>query len=124
AIDRGASGLRLPHGRWPAALQQEHRAADTSAEWLAGEEALGRPSAPYPGMPPVAASPPTSAGRPIGRDGWAVLALVMGCSSRELLGWHLSRSGKSRTAEVSLEQLLIARFGTLGRVPHHFPPRS
>jgi putative transposase len=59
-----------------------------------------------------------------GRDGWAVLALVMDCSSRELLGWQLSRSGKSKTAEAALEQALIARFGTLGRVPHPFLLRS
>lgn len=51
-----------------------------------------------------------------GRDGWAVLALVIDCHTRELLGWHLSRSGKARTAESALEQALIARYGTLGRV--------
>jgi putative transposase len=45
-----------------------------------------------------------------GRDGWAVLALVVDCHSRELLGWHLSRSGRSKTAESALEQALIARF--------------
>ena len=49
-----------------------------------------------------------------GRDGWVSLALVMDCHSRELLGWHLSRSGKSKTAESALEQALIHRFGTLG----------
>src|SRR5262249_18767111 len=59
-----------------------------------------------------------------GRDGWAVLALVMDCHSRELLGWHLSRSGKSKTAEAALEQALIARCGTLGRVPQAFLLRS
>ena len=59
-----------------------------------------------------------------GRDGWAVLALVIDCHSRELLGWHLSRSGKSKTAESALEQALISRFGTLGRVPNSFLLRS
>ncbi len=59
-----------------------------------------------------------------GRDGWTVLALVIDCCSRELLGWHLSRSGRSRTAEAALEQALIARFGTLGRVPAPFLLRS
>jgi putative transposase len=59
-----------------------------------------------------------------GRDGWAVLALVIDCHSRELLGWHLSRSGKSKTAESALEQALISRFGTLGRVPTPFLLRS
>lgn len=59
-----------------------------------------------------------------GRDGWATLALVIDCFSRELLGWHISRSGKSRTAEAALEQALIARFGTLGRVKEAFLLRS
>lgn len=43
-----------------------------------------------------------------GRDGWAVLALVADCCSRELLGWHLSRSGKAKAAESALEHALIA----------------
>ena len=55
-----------------------------------------------------------------GTDGWATLALVV-CFSRELLGWHVSRSGKSRTAESALEQALIARFGGLGRVEGALP---
>lgn len=28
-----------------------------------------------------------------GKDRWATLALVMDCHTRELLGWHLSKSG-------------------------------
>lgn len=59
-----------------------------------------------------------------GRDGWATLALVIDCHTRELLGWHLSRSGKATTAGAALEQALIARFGTLGRVPAPFLLRS
>ena len=59
-----------------------------------------------------------------GRDGWATLALVIDRCTRELLGWHLSRSGRSKTAEAALEQALIARFGTLGRVPTSFLLRS
>jgi putative transposase len=47
-----------------------------------------------------------------------------GLHSRELLGWHLSSSGRSKTAESALEQALIARFGTLGRVPKSFLLRS
>lgn len=48
----------------------------------------------------------------------------MDCHRRELLGWHLSRSGKSKTAESALEQALIHRFGTLGHVPESFLLRS
>jgi putative transposase len=59
-----------------------------------------------------------------GRDGWLSLALVIDCHTRELLGWHLSRSGKASTAQAALEQALIARFGTLGGVPSPFLLRS
>ncbi len=59
-----------------------------------------------------------------GRDGWATLALVIDCHTRELLGWHLSRSGKATTASSALEHALIARFGTLGKVPTPFLLRS
>ena len=51
-----------------------------------------------------------------GRDGWCALALVIDCYSRELLGWHLSRSSRSKTPEAALEQALIARYGCLGKV--------
>lgn len=59
-----------------------------------------------------------------GRDCWATLALIIDCHTRELLGWQLSRSGKAKTAEAALEQALIARYGTLGRVPTPFLLRS
>ena len=59
-----------------------------------------------------------------GRDGWVVLVLVIDCHTRELLGWHLSRSGKSKTAESALEQALITRYGSLGRVNAPFLLRS
>lgn len=49
-----------------------------------------------------------------GRDGWLTLALVIDCYTRQLLGWHLSRTGKASTAAAALEQALITRFGTLG----------
>lgn len=49
---------------------------------------------------------------------------MIDCFSRELLGWHVSRSGKSRAAECALEQALIARFGTMGRVREPFQLRS
>lgn len=59
-----------------------------------------------------------------GRDGWTTLALVIDCHTRELPGWHLSRSGKATTAASALEHALITRFGTLGRVPQSFLLRS
>jgi putative transposase len=59
-----------------------------------------------------------------GRDRWATLALVIDCQTRELLGWHLSRSGKACTAGSALEHALIARFGTLDHVPEPFLLRS
>lgn len=59
-----------------------------------------------------------------GRDGWLTLALVIDCHTRQLLGWHLARSGKASTAVAALEQALITRYGTLGRVPAPFLLRS
>jgi putative transposase len=59
-----------------------------------------------------------------GRDGWQTLALVIDCHTRELLGWQLSRSGRATTAMSALEQALIGRFGTLGRVTTPFLLRS
>ncbi|MBL3587371.1 transposase family protein [Rhodovulum sulfidophilum] len=59
-----------------------------------------------------------------GKDGWASLALVIDCHTRELLGWHLSKSGKATTASAALEHALIVRFGTLGRVEEEFLLRS
>jgi putative transposase len=44
-----------------------------------------------------------------GRDNWATLALVIDYHKWELPGWHLRRSGRSKTAESALEQALIAR---------------
>ena len=53
-----------------------------------------------------------------------MLARVMECHTRELLGWHLSRSGKATTAVSALEHALIARFGTPGKVDEPFLLRS
>lgn len=80
-------------------------------------------------MPSVAAAPDERWATDLcriwaGRDGWTSLALVIDCHTRELLGWHLSRSGKAKTAEAALEQALIARYGTLGRVASPFLLRS
>lgn len=49
---------------------------------------------------------------------------MIDCHTRELLGWHLSRSGRASMASSALEHALIARFGTLGRVPKPFLLRS
>lgn len=59
-----------------------------------------------------------------GRDAWATFALVIDCHTRELLGWHPSRSGKASTALSALEHALIVRFGMLGRVLQPFLLRS
>lgn len=59
-----------------------------------------------------------------GKDGWLSLALVINCSTRQLLGWPLSRTGKASTASAALEQALITRYGTLGRVRQPFLLRS
>ncbi len=59
-----------------------------------------------------------------GKDGWLSLALVIDCHTRQLLGWHLSRTGRASTASAALEQALISRYGTLGRVPEPFLLRS
>lgn len=56
----------------------------------------------------------------VGRNNWATLALVIDYHMRELLGRHPSRSGKATTASSALKHALIARFGTLGRVPAPF----
>ena len=42
----------------------------------------------------------------------------------QLMGWQLSRSGRATTATAALEQALIARFGSLGRVDRPFLLRS
>ncbi len=59
-----------------------------------------------------------------GKDGWLSLALVINCHTQQLLGWHLSRTGKASTASAALEQGLITRYGTLGRVREPFLLRS
>jgi putative transposase len=59
-----------------------------------------------------------------GRDGRATLALAIDCHTRDLLGWHLSRSGKVTTAASALEHALITWFGTLGWVTQEFLLRS
>lgn len=49
---------------------------------------------------------------------------MIDCYSRELLCWHLSRSGKASTAVSALGHALIRWLGTLGEVPQKFLLRS
>ena len=51
-----------------------------------------------------------------GKDGWLSLALLIGRGTCQLLGWDLPRTGQASTASAALEQALITRYGTLGRV--------
>jgi transposase InsO family protein len=80
-------------------------------------------------MPSVAATPDERWSTDLyrvwaGKDGWLSLAIVIDCCTREILGWHLSKSAKSTTAESALEQALINRYGTLGRINAPFLLRS
>jgi putative transposase len=83
---------------------------------LRGWQIKKRPVGFRPGvqaMPPVTTAPDERWATDLcrvwaGRDGCATLALVIDGHNRELLGWHLSRSGKAKTAEAALEQALIA----------------
>lgn len=59
-----------------------------------------------------------------GNNGSLSLALVIDCSTRQLLGWHLSRTGRASTASAALEQALISRFGTPGQMQKPFLLRS
>lgn len=96
--------------------------------WQVRKRAIGmRPR--IQALPSVAAAPDERWATDLcrvwgGRDGWLSLALVIDCYTRQLLGWHLSRTGKASTAVAALEQALITRFGTLGRVHAPFLLRS
>ncbi|WP_257216213.1 DDE-type integrase/transposase/recombinase [Stenotrophomonas sp. SbOxS2] len=59
-----------------------------------------------------------------GKDDWLSLALAIDCSARQLLGWHLSRTGKTSTASAALDQAFITCYGKLGRVREPFLLRS
>ncbi len=52
-----------------------------------------------------------------GRDGWCVFAPVVDCCTREVLGWSLQRTARTRTAELALEDALLARFGWVRGAP-------
>jgi putative transposase len=59
-----------------------------------------------------------------GKDGWSTLAAVIDTCSREIVGFRLSSSGKSQTAEAALQEGLISRFGKLQRLQKPITLRS
>lgn len=123
--DRGEPVVRIPDGRAPARVRQEHRAADLLAQGLAGSQAPDRLRTARKGAAVGGTAPERTLGDgyvpSLGRrDKWTTLALVIDCHMHELLGWHLSRSGRLKIAEAVLEHTLIARFGALGRLPQPF----
>jgi putative transposase len=59
-----------------------------------------------------------------GEDRWSTLAVVIDTCSREIVGFRLSRSGRSRTAEAALQEGLIYRFGRLQRLKKPITLRS
>ncbi|WP_443093379.1 DDE-type integrase/transposase/recombinase [Halomonas cupida] len=50
-----------------------------------------------------------------GKDRRASLAVIIGCCTREILGWRLSDNGSSKNAEAALEEALIYRLGARAR---------
>lgn len=98
-------------------------------EELAGVQASHRMRPRIRALPSVATAPNERWSTDLcriwdGKDGWTSLALVVDCYTCELLGCHLSRTGKATTAASALEHLLTNRFGTLGRVNREFMLRS
>ena len=103
--------------------------AHLPAEALAGAQAGRGAASPYRGPCRPAKAPDERLATDLcrvwgGRDGWLTLALVMDRHTRQVLGWQLSRSGKATMVAAALEQALITRYGTLGRVPEPFLLRS
>ncbi len=52
------------------------------------------------------------------------LVLVIGCHTRELQGWHLSRCGKASNTVAVLELVLNYRFSSVVQVTRPFLERS
>ena len=52
-----------------------------------------------------------------GQDGWCAFVPVIDCHTREVVGWELDRTARSKTAERALENGLLARFGLLRGAP-------
>jgi putative transposase len=52
-----------------------------------------------------------------GADGWCAFVPVVDCCTREVLGWALESTARSKTAERALEEALLNRFGWLRGAP-------
>jgi len=52
-----------------------------------------------------------------GVDGWCAFVPVIDCCTRELLGWALESTARSKTAERALEEALLTRFGWVHGAP-------
>ena len=52
-----------------------------------------------------------------GIDGWCAFVPVIDCCTREVLGWALESTARSKTAERALEEALLARFGWVHGAP-------
>src|SRR3546814_6652339 len=104
-------------------------AADLPAQGLAGAQAGGGQPPTDPSCAIGGDSPrPTLGHGPVPDLGWSRRLADAGPGDRlshtAAAGQQLSRSGKASTAAAALEQALIVRYGTLGRVPVPFLLRS
>lgn len=52
-----------------------------------------------------------------GEDGWCAFVPVIDCCTREVLGWALEMTARTKTAERALEEALLARFGWIHGAP-------
>jgi len=59
-----------------------------------------------------------------GSDGWCTLACVIDTCTREIVGFRVASSGRSKTAEAALQEGLIYRFGMLKRLNNTIILRS
>ena len=59
-----------------------------------------------------------------GSDGWSNLSAVIDTCTREILGFRLSKSGKSKTSEAALQEAIIYRFGRLKKLDKSIVIRS
>lgn len=55
---------------------------------------------------------------------WCALTVGMDCFIRELLSWRLSPTGNARSVEAALEDVLIRRYGRLGKARYDLAIRS